>query len=92
MSDGLLTIQALDEQLTKHWASGEEVPSSSISRLIQMGLDNSPTITNIEDRQELRYILRVWAGRLRRLGHRFPDIDIDTPSRRPTSLTSRSID
>ena len=89
MNDDFSDIQLLHEQLSERWLNSEKVTPEAIHKLIQTGLQKSHKIGDIEDRQKLRYILRLWGSRLRSLGGEFPDIDVDHPSRRPDHILAR---
>lgn len=84
-------ILSFHKQLADSWANNEDIPASTIHAFIKMCLSHASHINNIEDRQELRYILRVWGTRLAKIENRFPDIDIDVSERQPTHLLSKQI-
>ena len=78
-------------QLSARWAKGEDkaVSASAIQSFVDSLLPSSANITSIEDREEIRYILRLWASRLTTLDQPYPDIDIDEGEYRPSELTTR---
>jgi len=70
----------------------DQISPDEIKQLIVMCLDNSKSITNVEDRYEVRRILYRWWLYLYRQ-HGIPlniiDIDFDRKDRLPVTLTSR---
>lgn len=85
------TLQYLGQHddMAREFAEGRDVSSERIVRFIAKGVTLSPHVDILEDRRRLRMILRLWAARLARRGHEYPDIDIDVPHRRPQSLRTK---
>lgn len=82
-------IVDLHKVLLGQLASARPVPLDRASALIERALNASPQLRFLEEREDVRSILRFWAGYISSIGEPFPDIDIDTPTRRPDEILSR---
>lgn len=89
-SQAFLEIESKWRELNSRWvASSDSVSSNEIRNFLEMMKNRSSEISNIEDREEMRLLIRISASRLRSLGEDIPVIDIDTDEYRPKVLTTR---
>jgi hypothetical protein len=78
-------------ELAEKLVEGKIPDPAVIYPFLEKAVGASRGIRCIEDRHELRGILRFWAGHLVMEGHPFPDIDINTPERVPEHLETKEI-
>lgn len=81
-------ILDLHQELSSIWSTGKQIDISKIKEFISIVIQGSSQIKYIEDRETLRSILHFWGNYMTTLGQKFPDIDIDSPDRRPTEVFS----
>lgn len=84
-------ITGLHEALRDRLAEGQTVSPETVDNLIAIALREAPSTSFVEDRHELRNLLRFWGCYLVSLGRPLPDIDIDAPSRQPPALLLRPV-
>jgi len=89
MSSEFDIIIAFHKKLSSQCTSREKAEANTILKFIENTLKKSKKVTAIEDREELRYILRFWGSYLTSQGLKFPDIDIDSSGRKPKNVTIR---
>jgi hypothetical protein len=72
-------IKEAHDQLATTLAMGKEPRPEAVHAIISLALRSSTEIVYLEDREELRSILRTWGSYLSLKGEEFPNIDIDQP-------------
>ncbi len=79
------------EDLARDYAEGRGASSERMVELIKCGISASKNTPYLEERRRLRMLLRLWAARLCRRGFEYPEIDIDTPVRRPAQVLTKEV-
>lgn len=77
--------------LSNKLISNEDINYEEIQQYLNIIVKNSKKLQYVEDRQEVRVILRYWANYLNNLLGEWPDVEIDSKERRPDVLKTKSI-
>jgi large subunit ribosomal protein L11 len=87
-------IQHTHASLSKVLSSGKKVDETDIRAFLALMMARVPTMVYVEDRHELRSILRFWVSYLSsiRPDLEVPDVDIDNKGVRPSKLKYRQIE
>jgi len=83
-------VQAAHRRLNRVVAAGGDPSAGELREFIRMTVNLSSRVEVLEDREQMRYVLRVWASYLSHMGEAVPDTDIDTPERSPARLRART--
>lgn len=73
-------IRGLHERMDDALVAGEEPSTEAVSAFLRLALQHSHEIRSIEERRELRYLMRLWTSYLSVRGAPMAELDIDAPA------------